>query len=90
MLALKHGDATTTTTDVKCHPTQKPAKLTKRYLLRAILRDGVPGDVLVPFAGSGSECVVAQSMGHRYLGIEMDAQWVRLARESLAARKPML
>ena len=71
------------------HPTQKPAKLS-RYLLRAILRDGVPGDVLVPFAGSGSECMVAQSMGHRYLGIELDAQWVRLARESLAARKPML
>ena len=76
--------------DVKSeHPTQKPATVTK-WLLRAILRDGVPGDVLVPFAGSGSECMVAQSMGHRYLGIELDAQWVRLARESLAARKPML
>ena len=71
------------------HPTQKPAKLT-RYLLRAILRDGVPGDVLVPFAGSGSECRVAQSMSHRYLGIELDEQWVRLARETLAATEQML
>ena len=43
----------------------------------------MPGDVLVPFAGSGSECRVAQSMGHNYLGIELDAQWVRLARETL-------
>ena len=42
-----------------------------------------PGDVLMPFAGSGSECRVAQSMGHRYLGIELDEQWVRLARETL-------
>ena len=71
------------------HPTQKPAKLS-RYLLRAILRDGVSGDVLIPFAGSGSECRVAQSMGHRYLGIELDEQWVRLARETLAATEPML
>ena len=75
--------------DKSGHPSAKPEELTER-LLRAILRDGVPGDVLVPFAGSGSECMVAQSMGHRYLGIELDAQWVRLARESLAARKPML
>ena len=71
------------------HPTQKPAPLTKR-LLRAVLKDGVPGAVLVPFAGSGSECRVAQSMGHRYLGIELDEQWVRLARETLAATEPML
>ena len=71
------------------HPTEKPPDLTKR-LLRAILRDGVPGDVLIPFAGSGSECRVAQSMGHNYLGIELDEQWVRLARETLAATEYML
>ena len=71
------------------HPTQKPALLTKQ-LLRAVLPDDEPGDVLIPFAGSGSECMVAQSMGHRYLGIELDEQWVRLARETLAATEPML
>ena len=71
------------------HPTQKPAALA-RWLLRAILPNDQSCDVLIPFAGSGSECRVAQSMGHNYLGIELDAQWVRLARESLAARKPML
>ena len=71
------------------HPTQKPEKLS-RYLLRAILPNDQTGDVLVPFAGSGSECRVAQSMGHNYLGIELDEQWVRLARETLAATEPML
>ena len=71
------------------HPSTKPLKLTK-YLLRAVLRDDEPGDVLIPFAGSGSECRVAQSMGHNYLGIELDEKWVRLARETLAATVPML
>ena len=71
------------------HPTQKPANVTK-WLLRAILPNDQTGDILIPFAGSGSECMVAQSMGHRYLGIELDEQWVRLARETLAATEPML
>ena len=71
------------------HPAQKPVRLTK-WLLRAILPNDQPGDVLIPFAGSGSECLVAQSMGHNFLGIELDPKWVRLARTALQERQPML
>ena len=84
------GMMTRTKNDLRTgHPTQKPVRLTK-WLLCAILPNDQSGDVLIPFAGSGSECVVAQSMGHNYLGIELDEQWVRLARETLAARQPLL
>ena len=33
--------------------------------------------MLIPFAGSGSECVVAQEMGVDYLGIEINPEYAR-------------
>ena len=45
--------------DILKHPTQKPMQLTKRLLLSAVNGNGV----LIPFAGSGSECIVAKQLG---------------------------
>ena len=64
--------------DVVQHPTQKPAELTRRLLESRIGSDG--GRVLIPFAGSGSECVVAQSMGTEWLGVEINPEYAALAR----------
>lgn len=39
--------------------------------------------VLVPFAGSGTECVAAKEMGFDFLGFETDAEYISLARMRL-------
>ena len=67
--------------DILKHPTQKPMELTKRLILSRINGDG--GRVLVPFVGSGSECVVAQALGVDFLGIEINPEYARFAREWL-------
>ena len=59
------------------HPTQKPMKLSKRLIQSRI--NGQGGNVLIPFAGSGSECVVAQELGINYLGIEINPGFVDFA-----------
>lgn len=64
------------------HPTQKPMELTRKLLLSRIGRNG--GSVLIPFAGSGSECVVAKQMGVSWVGIELNKEYVSFARKWLA------
>ena len=64
------------------HPAQKPVHLARR----CIQLSAAAGDVcLVPFAGSGSECIAAQEEGLHYIGFETDAAYVELARNRLAA-----
>lgn len=67
--------------DVLKHPTQKPMALTRQLLLSRINDAG--GRVLIPFAGSGSECVVAKSLGVQFLGVEINPEFVRFARSWL-------
>ena len=62
--------------DVVRHPTQKPAALTTKLLASAAV-DG--GAALIPFAGSGSECVVAQAAGIHFFAAEMNPDYARLA-----------
>ena len=54
------------------HPTQKPLALCER-LLRSCKQSAADGLVVVPFAGSGSECVAAKKLGLPFLGIEINA-----------------
>ena len=62
------------------HPTQKPMELTKRLLL------SVNGNsVLIPFAGSGSECVVAKELGFSFFATEINEDFVSLGRKWLDA-----
>lgn len=59
------------------HPTQKPLSL----LARIILACTRPGDwVLDPFCGSGTTGVAAALFGRRFLGIDLEADFLRLAR----------
>ena len=64
------------------HPTQKPLELSKRLLKSKINEKG--GKVLIPFAGSGSECVIAKSLGIDFLGIEINPDYVRAGKKWLA------
>ena len=60
------------------HPTQKPIELTKRLIRSRINGNG--GRVLIPFAGSGSECVAAQILDVPYLGVEINPEFARFGR----------
>ena len=64
------------------HPTQKPIALSSRL----IKHFSNPGDtVLVPFAGSGSECVAAIKEGRGYLGYEINPAYVEIAKQRFSA-----
>jgi len=66
------------------HPTQKPLRLAHRMLQLS----NSPGQVcLVPFAGSGTECLAAMREGMHYIGIEIDQNYVEIARERLIPRE---
>jgi DNA modification methylase len=55
------------------HPTQKPEQLT-RLLIQSTTR---PGDlVLVPFAGSGTECAMAAREGRPFQGFDINKDYI--------------
>lgn len=57
------------------HPSQKPESLLER-IIRASSR---PGDlVLDPFSGTFTTCAVAQRLGRRSIGIESQAQYIKV------------
>ena len=58
------------------HPTQKPAELTKKLITSATDSGGC---LLIPFAGSGSECVVAQEMEINFFATEINPDYVLLS-----------
>jgi len=58
------------------HPTVKPINLMS-YLCRLITPEG--GIVLDPFMGSGSTGVAAQLEGFRFVGMEMDKDYFKIA-----------
>ena len=63
------------------HPTQKPEKL----LAKIILASSNPGDLVFdPFLGSGTTSVVAKKLGRRYVGIEADEHFCKLAEHRLS------
>lgn len=62
------------------HPTQKPLALTDRI----IRHFSNPGDlVVVPFSGSGTECVSAARNGRQYWGCEIKPEYVEIAERRL-------
>jgi len=66
------------------HPTQKPVRLLKR-MLEISAR---PGDVLlVPFAGSGADCVAAKELGINFLGFEIDESFVSIANKRVGHKE---
>src|SRR5262245_5411680 len=66
----------------KAHSTQKPEAL----LHRVLLASSNPGDlVLDPFFGSGTTGAVAKRLGRRFIGIERDPGYARMARKRIDA-----
>jgi modification methylase len=70
----------------KAHPTQKPEAL----LYRVLLATTKPGDVVLdPFFGTGTTGAVAKRLGRRWVGIEREPKYIRVARERIAAALPL-
>jgi site-specific DNA-methyltransferase (adenine-specific) len=81
-LALCTGDERLKIDGQKAHATQKPEAL----LYRVIMASSNPGDVVLdPFFGTGTTGAAAKKLHRRWIGIERDGTYVRLARERLAA-----
>lgn len=62
------------------HPTVKPQAL-MRHLVRLVTPKG--GTVLDPFLGSGTTALAARDEGMEYVGIEQDADYIRIAEQRL-------
>jgi site-specific DNA-methyltransferase (adenine-specific)/modification methylase len=66
----------------KAHSTQKPEAL----LYRVLLASSNPHDVVLdPFFGSGTTGAVAKRLQRHYIGIELEAAYIELARTRIAA-----
>ena len=65
------------------HPTQKPLALCDK-LLRSCKQNPTDGYVLIPFAGSGSECVASKNLDLPFIGIEINEEYVKLVQERLS------
>ena len=68
--------------DVVLHPTQKPLELMEKLIKSAMPKDR-KGLVVVPFAGSGTECVAAKKLGLDFIGFEINPEYIYIAEERL-------
>ncbi len=70
----------------KAHPTQKPEALLYRILLACTK----PGDVVLdPFFGTGTTGAVARRLGRKWIGIERERDYVKVARQRIDATLPL-
>lgn len=65
--------------DLISHPTQKPVKVTET-LLDACIEEGQIATVLIPFAGTGSECYVCEQRGYEWAAFEINEDYVQMGK----------
>lgn len=64
------------------HPTVKPIKLME-YLIKLVTPPN--GTVLDPFMGSGSTGVACKNLGYKFIGIELNPEYVEIAEKRIGA-----
>lgn len=62
------------------HPTQKPLALSERIVRHF---SDIGDLVLVPFVGSGTECVAAATNDRRFIGAELNGEYIAIAEKRL-------
>lgn len=62
------------------HPTVKPIKLME-YLVKLVTPPG--GVILDPFMGSGSTGVAAKNLEYKFVGIEREAEYLKIAKKRI-------
>jgi len=78
---LGDGGRANTSKAQNIHPTVKPIALME-YLCK-LTRTPEGGIVLDPFIGSGTTALAARNVGRSYIGIELNAQYVEIAKRRL-------
>ena len=64
------------------HPTQKPFEL----LERIILASSNEGDIILdPFAGSGTTGIAAKRLKRRFIGIEIEKEYIEIIKKRYKA-----
>ena len=64
------------------HDTIKPEKLTRIFITTCSRKNDL---VLVPFAGSGTECAMAIKEGRRFIGFDVEQKYVDMSNERCRA-----
>ena len=65
------------------HPTQKPLKLCEKLIKASKNKEGETL-LVVPFAGSGSECLAAKNENINYIGFEINEDYIKLCNDRLS------
>ena len=58
------------------HPTVKPIKLMAYLIELGCSKEGI---VLDPFVGSGTTCIAAQQLDRKWIGIELNEEYIKIA-----------
>ena len=64
------------------HPTQKPLELCEKFIKAS--KNGEDTVLVVPCAGSGSECVAAKKHNIHFIGYEINEDYVKLCNDRLS------
>ena len=62
------------------HPTQKPLSISERIVKHFSNQNDL---ILVPFAGSGSECVAAKKHKRNFIGFELNQSYIDISNKRL-------
>tara|TARA_A200000113_G_C8779641_1_gene327116 strand:- start:179 stop:937 length:759 start_codon:yes stop_codon:yes gene_type:complete len=63
------------------HPTQKPLELCQKLIKAS--KNGEDTLLVIPFAGSGSECLAAKKENINFIGFEINEEYVKLCNKRL-------
>ena len=64
------------------HPTQKPLKLSK-ILINSCLDLKIRNKILIPFAGSGTECLASKMLNQDFISFELNEEYIKIANARL-------
>ena len=67
------------------HPCQLPVHLLERIILLTTDENDI---VLDPFIGTGTTAVAAKKLNRRYIGFELDQEYIKIAQDNLDKVKP--
>lgn len=62
------------------HPTQKPLSITNRIVSHFSNKNDI---ILIPFVGSGTECLSSLINDRRYIGYELNGDYIKIARDRI-------
>lgn len=66
------------------HPTQKPLKICEKLFLAAMKTDiNYKNCAVIPFCGSGSECVIAKQLNIDFISFELNNEYIKIANKRL-------